>query len=194
LGRLVGFESRVRVADIKDAIKVQGQIEGSALKLTVQSGEIPYKIERYLPPDALLTDELSPQAHMPRLRVGQTWTVPLYSPFRPPNSPIEILQARVERADRITWGGRSINSLVIEFRNDAGSGLVGNETRGRMWVGEQGLVLRQEVTILRSRLQFIRLPDEAAAEMAAALGDDWTAPVDGQTAREMLETASQSAL
>src|ERR1700674_124463 len=58
LGRLVSFESRVRVADIPDAIKVEGQVEGTSLKLSVQSGEIPYKQERYLPQDSLVVDEL----------------------------------------------------------------------------------------------------------------------------------------
>jgi hypothetical protein len=182
LGRLVAFESRVRVADLPDAIKVHGQIEGSSLKLSVQSGEIPHKLERYLPPDALMADELSPQTTMPGLRVGQAWTVPLYSPFRPPTSPIEILQARVERAERITWGGRKVNCRMIVYRSDPGSGLVTGESRGRTWVRDDGVVLRQEVTILRSHLRFVRLDDLHAEGIAKLLGDDWSATMsDGMT-------------
>jgi hypothetical protein len=173
LGRLVGFDSRVRVGEIPDVIKVQGQIEGSALTLVVQSGEMSYKVERYLPPDALMADELSPQARMPGLRVGQTWTVPLYSPFRPLNSPIEVLQASVEREDHMTWDGQAVISRIVVYRSDPGSGLVGNETRGKIWVRDDGLVLRQEVDIFRSRLHFVRLTDSAADEIGSALGDDW---------------------
>ncbi len=105
LGRLVGFESGVRVAGLIDAIKVQGVVEGTNLKLSIQSGDFREKMERYLPPNALMTDELSPQSRLPGLRVGQSWTVPMYSPFRAPNDPLEVLQAVVEREDNITWNG-----------------------------------------------------------------------------------------
>jgi hypothetical protein len=186
LGRLVGFESRVRVAGLVDAIKVQGQIEGSILKLSVQSGEFRDKIDRYLPPNALMTDELSPQALMPGLRVGQTWTVPMYSPFRAPSEPIEILQAVVEREDKITWAGKTVNSRLIVYRPDAGSGLAGNEPRGRVWVRDDGVVLRQEVAVLRSHLQFIRLSDEQAENIALALGEDWSGNLPRQLARRLL--------
>ncbi|MBI3839541.1 MAG: hypothetical protein HY288_16600 [Planctomycetia bacterium] len=174
LGRLVSFESRVRVADIPDAIKVEGQIEGTCLKLSVQSGEIPYKLERYLPQGSLVVDELSPQGRMPGLRVGQTWTVPLFSPFRPPSSPMEILQASVEQEERITWDGERVNCRVIVYRNDSGSGLAGNDNRGRVWVRDDGVVLRQEVSIFKSHLHFIRLPDNRSKEMWQAMGDGWT--------------------
>ena len=123
LGRPVEFESRVRVANLADAIRVHGQIEGSSLKLAVQSGDFSHRFEHSLPTNALLTDELSPQALLPGLRVGQTWTVPLYSPFRAFNDPMEMLQAVVEREDKITWGGESVRSRVIVYRSDPGSGI-----------------------------------------------------------------------
>ncbi|MEX2114624.1 MAG: hypothetical protein WD845_15630 [Pirellulales bacterium] len=172
LGRLVGFESRVRIAEIRDAIKVSGQVEGSTLRITVRSGDIPTTVESYLPPNALITDELSPQAVLPALRVGQRWTVPLYSPFRPPNSPIEILQAQVERAESITWDGRQDSGKLIVFRSDPGSGPSGDEVRGRMWVRDDGLVVRQEVTVLRSRLVFARLSTDPAERLIEALGEN----------------------
>jgi hypothetical protein len=39
-----------------------------------------------------------------------------------------------------------------------------------MWVRDDGLVVRQEVTVLRSRLMFVRLPRVVADELAEALG------------------------
>jgi hypothetical protein len=186
LGRLVSFESRVRVASIVDAIKVQGQIEGSTLKLSVQSGEFHDKIERYLPPNALVADELSPQSLLPGLRVGQSWTVPMYSPFRAPNNPMEILQAVVEREDKITWGGRSVDCRLIVYRADSGSSLGGNATRGRVWVRNDGVVLRQEVAILRSHLQFVRVGDETAQDICLQLGPDCSAKLSGPLATRLL--------
>ncbi len=175
LGRLVGFESRVRVADLQDAIKVSGQVEGSTLLITVRSGDIPTTVERYLPPNALMTDELSPQAVVPGLRVGQRWTVPLYSPFRPPTNPIEILHAEVERATSITWNGRQHSGKLIVFRGDPGAGPASDELRGRSWVRDDGLVVRQEIRVLRSNLIFTRLSREQAEEVTTSLGDDLSA-------------------
>ncbi len=188
LGRLVNFESRVRVGDFADAIKVQGQIEGAYLRLTVQSGElISYKDDQYLSPDALLTDELSPQTRMPGLRVGQKWTVPLYSPFHPQNSPMEILQAVVDREDRITWGGSTVGCRVIIYRSDSGSPHAPNDVRGKIWVRHDGTVLRQEVNIFKSRLQFVRIPDDGAQDLCDALADDWAGSLSKEVAKGLLE-------
>ncbi len=186
LGRLVEFESRVRVADIVDAIKVQGQIESSTLRLSVQSGDLPYKLERHLPPNSLMSDELSPHVRMPGLRTGQSWTVPLYSPFRSPSSPIEILQAIVEREDTLTWGGQARPCRVIVYRGDSGSGQAGSEIRGRVWVDRQGVVLRQEVAIFRSHLHFIRLRDADARIVNEELGEDWSQSLPGLRAKQLL--------
>lgn len=186
LGRLVEFESLVRIAHLADAIKVQGQIEGSTLKLSVQSGDLPYKMERYLPPNALTGDEISPQVRMPGLRVGQTWTVPLYSPFRAPNSPLEILHAVVEREDHLTWGGQSVPCRVIVYRGDPGASLADDEARGRVWVNLDGMVLRQEVALLTSHLHFIRLPAGEAKGLWKALGEDCSCTLSSGQAKRLL--------
>jgi hypothetical protein len=187
LGRLVGFESRVRVGNLPNAIKVSGQMEGSILKLSLQSGEFSHKGDHYLPPNALTSDELSPQANMPGLSVGQTWTVPLYSPFRSPNSPMEILQATVDRQDQLTWNGKSVKAHVIIYRDDPGSGLTSSEPRGRVWVRDDGVVLRQEVAIFRSHVHFVRLSEDRAEEIWRALGPDWNDALPAPVAKQLLE-------
>jgi hypothetical protein len=192
LGRLVEFDSRMRLGALPDAIKVQGQIEGATLKLSIQSGDFPIKTERHLPPNGLMSDELSPQARMPHLRVGQKWTVPLYSPFRAPSSPLEILQASVDREDRLRWGGRSVACRVIEYRSDPGSSTSSSERRARAWVDEQGVVLRQEISILRSHLHFIRLPAACAETICRALGDDWSGDLPSDVARQLLRDTADS--
>jgi hypothetical protein len=187
LGRLVEFESRIRFADLADVIKVQGQINGSTLTMTVTSDELSATMSRSLSPNSLLGDELSPQARMPGLRVGQTWTVPLYSPFRSPNSPLEILQATVEREDRFLWDGGTASTRVIVYRSDAGSGVGGGETRGRTWVRDDGVVLRQEVSVFRTPVQFDRLADGQAEEIWQALANHWNRNLPGDVARGVLE-------
>jgi hypothetical protein len=187
LGRLVEFESRVRLADVVDAIKVHGQVEGSTLLLTVTADQISTPISRTLSANSLLGDELSPHTRMPGLRVGQSWTVPLYSPFRAPNSPLEILQAIVEREDPFQWEGQRVNTRVIVYRGDSGSGLTGGETRGRTWVRDDGLVLRQEVSVFRTPVQFERLSDARGEPIWQALEDNWTRAISSDLGQRLLE-------
>ena len=187
LGRLAEFESRLRLGNVVDAIKVQGQIDGATMNLSIQSGDISTTMTRPVSPNSLMSDELSPQARMPGLRVGQTWTVPLYSPFRTASRPLEILQAIVEREDQIYWDGQRVNTRVIVFRGDPGSGLSGGETRGRMWVREDGIVLLQEVSIFRSPVRFERLPESDAEQIWKVLGDDWNRALPHDLARQLLE-------
>ena len=194
LGRPVDFESRLRVAGLVDAIKVQGQIEGSTLKLSVQSGDVVHKLSHKLPPGALVSDELSPQGRMPRLRVGQSWTVPLYSPFRALDSPMEILEAVVDREDSIYWDGKTHKSRMITYRADAGSGLAGKETRGRVWVRDDGVVLRQDVAILKTHLQFVRLTDRQAENIWRSLGEEWNVVLPRALARGLLEQLAAETL
>ncbi len=187
LGRLSEFESRVHLGGIPDAIKVSGQVEGSTLKLTVKSGDVSVTADRTMTPNSLMSDELSPQTRMPNLRVGQTWTVPLYSPFRAPHSPVEILQATVEREDRCRWGGRSVPTRLVVYRGDSGSGRGGDQTRGRMWVRHDGVVLRQEVTVFATPIQFERLPESQARELRRVLPDRWSRPLPSQVAQRALD-------
>jgi hypothetical protein len=193
LGRLVGMDAKVRIADVPDAIKVVGRVEGSTLNLTIHSGGASRELEQYLPPDALMTDELAPQATMPGLRVGQTWTVPLYSPFRPSSQPMDILQAAVEREDRLTWNDRPVPCRIIAYRNDSGSGLANDQARGKVWVSHEGEVLRQEISIFRSRVRFVRLADGQANEIATALGQDWMANLPAPVVRQLMGAVTSPA-
>jgi len=193
LNHLVGFESRVQLADIPDAIRIRGRIDGGRLKLTVQSGDFVYKTDRMMPENAMIGDELSPLAQLPGLRIGQTWTMPVYSPFRPLNSPMEILQATVERHDPIVWDGLPVSTKLVVYRSDSGSGLLtSHETRGKLWVrsdapdGKEGLVLKQEARLFNSTMQFVRLPDQRAERFASALGTDWSLDLPNSQARAML--------
>jgi len=176
LGRLAGFRSAVRVAGFPDSIVMHGTVEGSRLKIHVESGDVRYDTERYLPDDALIGDELSPLARLPGLHVGQSWTVPVYSPIRPPNSPMEILQAKVEDWEMIIWNGQAINTMAVIYRSDSGSGFgTLREPRGKLWVTDDGTVLRQEVNVFGSRLTFTRLYSQESLALADKI-DELTLP------------------
>jgi hypothetical protein len=186
LGRLSDFESRIRLAGVPDAIRLQGTVEGSKLKLLVRSGDVAATLYQPLAANSLMNDELSPQSRMPNLRVGQTWTVPLYTPFQSPHNPMDMLQATVETEEGIRWDGKRVPVRLVVYRGDPGSGRGSNEVRGRMWVNEAGLVLRQEVTVFRSPIQFERVPDEQATELRRRLPENWRQPMSNGLGRQLL--------
>ena len=57
----------------------------------------------------------------------------------------------------------------------------------RGMVRGDGVVLRQEINIFGSRLQFIRLPDRPAENIWRALGDDWSGPLSSKLGRQLTE-------
>ena len=171
LGRLSGIYSRVRARGYPAEIVIRGKVEGSMLKGTVRSGLLNQPFERYLPPDALMGDELSPQGRMPGLRIGQEWTVPVYSPLRfsDNRNPIEILHAKVEGKELVAQGEESILALVVVYRTDSGSILGGAQTpRGKMWVADDGTVVKQTARMFGSNLTFMRADSERTKEILAS--------------------------
>jgi hypothetical protein len=110
--------------------------------------------------EAMLSGALSPQDRLTQLHVGQTWTMPVYRPF-PPNSPVQMVQATVERNEIFVWNNHSLRAFQVVYRDDAGSGItIAREPIGKMWVREDGVVLQQEARIANMHFRFVRLPDE----------------------------------
>jgi hypothetical protein len=170
LGRLSGIYSRVRAKGYPAEIVIRGKVEGTTLKGTVRSGLLNQPFERYLPPDALMGDELSPQGRMPGLRIGQEWTVPVYSPLRfsDNRNPIEILHAKVEDQEWVAEGEESIQTLVVVYRTDSGSILGGAQTpRGKLWVADDGTVVKQTTRLFGSELAFVRPSEKRTKEILA---------------------------
>jgi len=167
LGRLSKLESSVRFARMTDVIKVQGVVKGAELMLSVRSGDFSYTTVVPVRSNTLLGDSLSPQTKLPGLRVGQTWEVRTFNPLRPPNNPLEILQATVDEIRPITWRNRRVDAFVVEQRSTPGSGLSSARSRhGRLWVARDGTVLKQEIAIFNSTMLFVRMADDQAAVLA----------------------------
>ncbi|MCR4411803.1 MAG: hypothetical protein NUV77_05175 [Thermoguttaceae bacterium] len=167
-GHLSRFESVVGFPPAAEtlAVKVRGQIDGAELRLAIHCPDFP-PIEKTLKiGNAMLSDAMSPQSHLPGLREGQEWTVEVYSPLSQSSNPTEILHARVETRTPILWNDRQIDAWLVVFRGDPGSRF-GSEgdMRGKMWVSREGVVLKQQVTILRSSMTFVRLSDRKAESL-----------------------------
>jgi hypothetical protein len=171
----IGYATRSQaIVDPTVRISIRGVVEGNQLKLAVRTGGSFSESEVYLPANALLGDSLSPQARLPKLRVGQRWNSPIYSPFR---QQMEMLQAVVERREAIRWNGENRSTLLVVMRNDAGSGLTnGQSVRARQWVANDGTVLKQEVMLGTSRLSFERVATEPrhAPTLDESLQPWWT--------------------
>jgi len=158
-GRLLGFRTSISFGEIQDAILVHGTAENEQLKLNVRAGDFHYPTSVQLSNDTLVGDSFSPRTRLNNLRVGQTWTEPVYNPLRPPNSPLDILQARVEREEPIAWQGQIIRTSVVFYRDDPGSDTKALRlARACALVSASGEVLQQEVNWLGVKLMFVRLP------------------------------------
>lgn len=174
LGRLSRFESSVALGLQEPFVKMRGTIDDAQLSLWIRVGELqPLEAQVPVPRDAMLGDMLSLQSRLPGLREGQRWTVETYSPLRPPNSPNELLHAAVESRVPLIWNGRAVPTLLVVYRTDPGEA-VGDAGApwGKLWVRDDGTVIKQQVTLFRCQLTFIRMPDQEAAALAARVGLD----------------------
>jgi hypothetical protein len=172
-GRVSQIDSSVRINPLREVIRLTGTIDETRLLLTVRVGDFTYRTEAYLPSGVLLGDSLSPQTQMPGLHLGQTWTVPAYSPLRPPNNPLEILQATVEADESFVWNDDILETWLVVYRSDSGFTFSRDPPpRGKMWVRHDGTVLKQEISLLDCKLTFLRMTNQRAAELAKSKGGE----------------------
>ncbi len=182
--RLSDFQTVVDLPELPRFMFLDGRVdETGKLRLTATAsygspipGEPPprvtYRHELDLPRDALVGDSLSPRSELTNLKVGQQWTIPTYRPF-PPNAPVQILLAKVERKEFITWDNDLVETLVVVYHDEAGTGLgSARGPIGRTWVQPDGTVLRQEAMLSNMRITFERLPADAAFDTARLLDDE----------------------
>jgi hypothetical protein len=173
-GRLLRFDSAVRLTPLIDEITMRGTVDGGQLQLLVRSGNQSFSHELALPPKALLADALSPQTRLPGLHVGQSWSVPVFNPLWPTKTPIEIISAKVETSETILWNGELARTLVVVYRHDSGTGGgLDKNVQGKLWVRRDGVVLRQEAMVFDSSIVFVRLTDKETAKVIDAAGPRW---------------------
>ncbi|MEO8498048.1 MAG: hypothetical protein ABI614_23530 [Planctomycetota bacterium] len=161
--RLARFDTTIDLGDFRDFLQLQGSVQPDGkLDIIAQlsSGSFgtgqTFKHSVQLPPEALVEGSLSPRPKVKDLYVGQKWTIPVFRSF-PPNSPIQILQAEVEKHDLIMWGPEEVETKLVVYRTEAGSGVQATrEPISREWVRDDGEVLRQQVRFSGLELTFER--------------------------------------
>jgi hypothetical protein len=169
-GELRGFSSFVTLPGVNEPVILTGLVQDGEVSVRVAAGDLHYETTRHIPTHLALGDELSPQATIPGLTVGRHWTVPVYSPLRPGQTPIEILHAEVTGEETVYWEDGLVQTHLVAYREDPTSD---REPRCRLWVDRRGRVLRQEAALLGARVAFVRRSDADAARLAEsdALGE-----------------------
>lgn len=168
--KLSRFDTTIDLSDYQDFLRLEGTVQedgkleivaklssgnsgpGQSLKHSVQ-----------LPPEALIEGALSPRPELKGLYIGQKWTIPVVRSFAF-NSPVQILQAEVEQHDIIMWGSEEVETKLVVYRTEAGSGVQATrEPISREWVRDDGEVLRQQVRFSGLELTFER-EDEGSTD------------------------------
>lgn len=168
-GSLRSFRSVICSPSSTEQIVLSGMIDKGQVTVLVNAGDVHYSTSRRLPTNVSLGDELSPQARLPGLFPNRRWTVPVYSPLRPGQAPIEIMHAHVAAEETLYWDDALVRVDVVHYRDDPASH---HEPRCRLWVDRAGKVLKQESVLLGSRLVFVRRTDEAADRLLSTIGVD----------------------
>jgi len=166
-GELRAFTSIVNLPGTAEQVLLNGTIDDGQMRVAIRAGEMRHETTRSFPRHMMIGDELSPQATLPDLYEGRRWTVPVYSPLRPRQTPIEILHAVVGGEESMFWDDSLVRTRVVSYHEDPSGH---HEPRCRLWVDLSGRVLRQEALLLGARLSFLRRTDAEAVDLAAAAG------------------------
>lgn len=143
-------------------IEVTGKVEDRQLHVAFETGSRRYELPgQYYPRHRLIGDVLSPLERMPPLHTGQTWSMLLVNPL---TNQVGTVQSEVTGKEPLFWGGRRLETLVVQSK--------GGGIHTRAWVRPNGVVLKQEITLLWTTLTFVR---DAEAEPHGA----WPEPGQG---------------
>jgi hypothetical protein len=171
LGKITRFESAIHTGFVSEAIRIQGMVNGSQMNVTIDFKEFTTSKSIFLPQNALMSDALSPQSQLPNLREGQSWTVPSFSPLRA--EPMEIQLAKVEGREIITWNDELLDAWLVVYRSDPGQGLKKSQPPlDKLWVTDDGRVLRQQAQVFDSKMTFTRMTDLKARELSLKIKDE----------------------
>ncbi|QDU88699.1 hypothetical protein Pla175_20800 [Pirellulimonas nuda] len=168
LKKLSSFETNVDLNDVPDVVRMYGKVLKGSLRLQIRTGELSRTSQYPWPNEALLGGELTPEPQLLQAYVGRTWKREVYSPFASPHNPVELLEAEVVEETKISFNGELTAVRLIVYRSMSSAGVSSEDRiRAKLWVGEDGRVLRQEVRLMKTRLRFDRLPNAKAKRLAS---------------------------
>lgn len=177
LGHLICFESSLRLDKSDELIGMRGVVEQGRMRVKVSAGGLSIEREYPYPANALPNDFFSPQATLPGLYEGRSWTVPVYSPLIPSKNPLKIVHASVERLAPITVNGQVENVWLVVYRNDTGSDSDKKRNQlGKLWVRRDGTVVKQQAKFSNSTVSFVRMEKQRAKELIDSAGERWWEP------------------
>jgi hypothetical protein len=172
LGNLSSFYTHVWLNELPSVVKISGRVEGPELVLRFQSGEMTHEARYPLPSYSLLGTELLPEPKLLQIYVGRKWQKEMFSPFRTPNSAMELVQAEVVEEESIIHNGSPVRVKQIDYRTLLAAGVSEDDRlRAVLWVADDGTVLRQDVYLMNVKLRFERLEDEKALQLGKKLLD-----------------------
>lgn len=165
-GNLTSFKSVVDLPASSESVVLDGRIDDGEVTVDVRAHGMTYSVSRHLPRHITIGDELSPQATLPGLYHNRQWTVPVYSPLRPGQAPIQILHAKVTGEESMFWDDKLVRCDVVHYSDDPAKH---REPKCRLWVDRAGKVLKQESLLLGARLVFLRRSDAGAEDLIASV-------------------------
>lgn len=164
--RFTDFHTAAEIGGMQEQIHVRGFVDESQnLKLTthVSRGDgsawgQTWHHEIRIPREALIGDAFAPRSELRNLQVGQKWTMPVYRPI-PGNNSVQMIEAVADRLEVIVWDAKDVETVLVEYREEAGSGLhTSREPVAQEWVrADDGLVLQRSVRVSNLKILFERL-------------------------------------
>jgi len=175
-GELQGFDTVVKAGDAMDLLALRGQrTEEDRLRISAFTGDdidesaaAHLAQEFNLPSKTRMAEAFSPRTRMQNLWVGQKWTTPVVNPLATSGS-VRLVESSVEKRETITWHDQEVETFLVVYRYDAGSGSASRTAVGKAWVRDDGLVVRQELPIGNAAVRFERTDDARAVELAGVL-------------------------
>lgn len=170
LGRLARFKMNVVIDEIIDPIVITGRIAEGKLRLRVRTGFLDKRLEHDWSDRGVLASELMPESKVLSVYPGRKWRKEIFSPFAPPSSPVEMLEAEVVQQFKPMYDGHAVRACLVEFRSPTAAGVSEEgRLRGSMLVSETGRVLRHETLMMGSKIVFDRLTDRESIVLAKEL-------------------------
>ncbi len=157
-GKLRSFHAEVRMPGHAGELwRINGTLKGRSMSV-VSRGPLPL-LNRSMSfdydPRGLVRSQFGPLDRLPGLQVGQRWDEQVASPM---TGRMETVRAEVKRRTLIHWDKNPVKALEVEHRSKG--------VTARTYVRQDGLVLRQELTLPMLRLVLERLPDRPGPELA----------------------------
>ena len=167
LGRLASFETRIWINEAETPLRISGTIVSGTLRLQIKAADFYKKIEKPWPAGGMLASEVMPESKLLSLYPGRRWQMEVFSPFAALGNSVELLEAVVTCNTRLAFGEESLLAREVECRTLDRTGASDQESlRAKMWVAEDGRVLKQEAYLFGSRLTFTRRNEAASAILA----------------------------